>query len=501
MTKKMRKIAVTMMALTTLMASLGGCTTKPETPSKDQTDTSTEKKAETPKAEEKVEEKVEVTVEKPQKIKFMTNIGMKEEDKSDEWVKEFAKLTDIELDLQNVAGKEYYQKLELSFASGDTPDVFLIGDGKLPIYAGQGALVDLTEWVENSELLKEIDPTVLDSIKIDGKIYGIPFENGGGPITYMRQDWLDQLGLKVPTNYNEFIEALRGFKTIQPDAIPFTSPGLAGESELYLREFYQDASPSFVQKDGKWVDGMTEANMVDALTRMRDAYAEGLIDMEVVTNTTSTCRDKWYAGKVGTFTYWAGNWNVSLEKRVQDTIPTAKVTALPAIEEADYVKRVPAVVSISKLSKNPEAVFKYFVEYMQDGAEGSILFQHGVEGTHYTKAGDVITSLPKPSKPEEVMEKAYVSPVLTVVPVKGRVHEVDPRINASLEILDKDGVQAQIVPVSKTLTRINSDLVALREKTLANIVMGQTTVEEGIANYTKEASNLGIDQVVAELNQ
>lgn len=497
MTKKMRKVAVMMMAFTTLATSLGGCTTKPAAPEK----TAAEKQPEPTKEEKKEEVKEEVKVEKPEKIKFMTNVGMKEEDKSDEWVKEFTKLTGISLDLQNVGGKEYYQKLELSFASGDTPDVFLIGDGKLPIYAGQGALVDLTEWVEGSQVLKAIDPSILDSIKIDDKIYGIPLENGGGPVTYMRQDWLDQLGLKVPTNYNEFIEVLRGFKTIQPNAIPFTAPGLAGESELYLREFYQDASPSFVQKDGKWVDGMTQESMVGALTRMRDAYAEGLMDMEVVTNTTSTCRDKWYAGQVGTFTYWAGNWNVSLEQRVQDTVPTAKVTAIPAIAEANYVKRVPAVVSISKLSKNPEAVFKYFVEYMQDGGEGSTLFQYGVEGLHYNKAGNVITSLPKPSKPEEVMEKAYISPVLTVSPVKDTAHEVDPRINTSLDILNKDGVQAQIIPLSKTLTRINSDLTAAREKTLASIVMGEVTVEEGLANYAKEAANLGIDQVIAELNQ
>lgn len=500
MTKKMRKVAVTMMTLTTLATSLGGCATKPATNNGTAEPKPQTTKEET-KKEEKKEEVQEEQVAKPDRIKFMTNVGVKEEDKAEEWNKEFTKLTGIEIDLQNVSGKEYYQKLELSFASGDTPDVFLVGDGKLPIYAGQGALVDLTEWIENSEILKAIDPVILDSIKIDNKIYGIPLENGGGPVTYVRQDWLDQLGLQVPTNYTEFIDMLRGFKSIDPTLIPFTSPGLAGESELYLREFYQDASPSFVQKDGKWVDGMTEESMVGALTRMREAYAEGLIDMEVVTNTTSACRDKWYAGQVGAFTYWAGNWNVSLETRVQDNVPTAKVTAIPAIAEANYIKRVPAVVSISKLSKNPEAVFKYFVEYMQDGGEGSTLFQYGVEGIHYSQSGSAITSLPKPSKPEEVMEKAYISPVLTVSPVKGTTHEVDERINTSLDILNKDGVQAQIIPLSDTLTRINADLTATREKTLASIVMGEVTVEEGLANYAKEVANLGIDQVIAELNQ
>ena len=42
--------------------------------------------------------------------------------------------------------------------------------------------------------------------------------------------------------------------------------------------------------------------MKAALQRMQDAYKEGLIDKEVVTNKTSTCRDK-FAGNVGVFNY------------------------------------------------------------------------------------------------------------------------------------------------------------------------------------------------------
>ena len=83
--------------------------------------------------------------------------------------------------------------------------------------------------------------------------------------------------------------------------------------------------------------------MKAALQRMRDAYKDGLIDQEIITNTTSAARDKWYAGNVGVFNYWAGTWNQSLEDRLKANVPGAQVVALPAIKGIKYNIRVPAV--------------------------------------------------------------------------------------------------------------------------------------------------------------
>lgn len=492
MKKKLRTMVVASLILSTLTAGVTGCGSS--------TDVATDAGSTTPATTQTAGD-----VEKPESIKFAINIGLKTEDGFNEWRDEFTKKTGIKLDSNFMEANEYYQNIELAFASGDTPDVFAVGNDKIAVYAGQGALLDLTDMVENSEVFSKVDKELMDSVRIDGKIYGVPFEDGGGTVTYIRQDWLDQLGLDVPTNYEQFIEMLRGFKTLGDNVVPFTAAGLvADQAEYYLREFYQDASPEFVKdENGKWVDGMTQPNMVPALERLRDAYAEGLIDVEVITNKTSTCRDKWYAGDVGVFTYWAGNWYASLERRVQENIPAAKVTAMPAIEETYYIKRVPAVLSISSLSEKPEAAFKYLLEYANDGAEGSTLFQHGIEGFHYSysDSGEVIPG-PKPSKPEEVMEKAFISPVLaaTKITTPGYAFEVDERIPQSNAILEEYGVQAEIVPVSSKLSKINADLLAEKEKTVASIVMGQISIEDGLASYTAKVENLGIAQVIEELN-
>ena len=100
------------------------------------------------------------------------------------------------------------------------------------------------------------------------------------------------------------------------------------------------------------------------------------------------------------------------------------------------------------------------------------------------------------------MEKAFVSPVLATTPIETAGYEfnVDERIPQSLKVLEENSKKAEVVPVSKTLSKINADLLALKEKTVASIVMGQVSVEEGLAKYQAESVNLGIEKVIEELN-
>lgn len=439
---------------------------------------------------------------KPETIKFAINVGMKDTDAKN-WKEGFEKLTGIKLDYNGPGtGAQYYTDLDLAYANKTEPDVFNVGDGKLTVYAGKGAVADLTELFNKSSLKDRIDPKVMESVTIDGKIYGIPFEEGGGTVTYVRQDWLDACGLKAPTTYDEFVNMLREFKKKYPDKIPMTAPALyKDQAYMYLREFYQDANPDFVKVDGKWVDGMTQDNMKAALQRLQDVYKEGLLDLEVLTNTTSTCRDKWYAGDVGVFNYWTGTWAMNLETRLQANVAGASVLQLPSIAETTYLKRVPAVTVISSRCDNIEGVFKYFIEYMHDGGEGQLLFESGVEGTHYKKEGTTLVQLPKADKPEEVYEKAFISPFLHVTDMKDSLSiDYDKRVTSSNELLEQKFVQLEITPDSETYTKRSADIIVLKDEVIGKIVTGSMSVDEGLDYYTKEIAALEMDKIIEELN-
>lgn len=443
-------------------------------------------------------------IHKPDSIHWMVHSGMNEENGTDQWVKEFEKLTGIDMNLEIVPNNEYETILELAFASDTVPEVFdLNGEQKLATYVKQGAVADLTDLVMSSGLYDKVDKSLWDSISIDGKIYGIPSEIASGAVTYIRQDWLKRLGLVAPKNYDEFINVLRAFRdNIDECDVPITSPGLRFNQNL--PEFYQGASADFIKVDGTWVDGFAQDNMAETMQRMQDAYAEGLLDLEVVTNTTSNCRDQWYSGSVGAFNYWGGNWGQTLKERLQVNVPDAEVLAMNPIENAVYRYSVPSVYCISsKVSEEKVAsIFKYFLEYMHDGGEGQVLFESGVEGVHWEQNGDFIKQLPTLSNPEETFRKAWITPWMSISPleVTDKKLELDEAVTYSLGVLEKHGVQNVAFPVSQTLSKISADLILVREEVLAKVVMGDMTVEEGMNRYKAEAAELDVNKVLEEMN-
>lgn len=421
---------------------------------------------------------------------------------------EFKNQTGVEIKFTQPAHNQYYEKVNLAFASGEVPDVVELGGTPLVNYSVNGALFDITDLVAKSQLSKNIDQKYLDSVKVGGKMYAFPLQSGNGAITYMRQDWLDKNNLKVPTTYEEFINVLKVFaddpdKNGKKDTIAYTAPGLIGDETpfpMYLREFYQDAEPDFVKKNGKWVDGMTEPEMKAALQRMKDAYSQGLMDKEIITNKTSTCRDKFNAGKVGVFTYWAGSWNVNLENELKKAVPDEKMVAIPAIKETKYIDRVPTTLAITAKAKNPEGIFKYLIEYMHDGDKGTMLFTDGVENVHYKKTADgKVELLPNLTDPKKLAIKSYIDFGLNIEKNFKNPLTLDSRITSSLATFNASSRPATLLPASEEYTKAAADLLTSKKEVISKVVLGQLSVEDGIAKYSKD-NKAAIDSILKSFN-
>lgn len=147
-----------------------------------------------------------------------------------------------------------------------------------------------------------------------------------------------------PTNYEEYLEMLDAFTNGDPDGdgingntVAVSAAGFVNGNAPYvnyLPEFYQDAYPSFYQgEDGTWKDGFTEDSMKAAIERLQDAYNKGYIDKETLTNGTSNCRTKFYEGKFGVFTYWAGGWAETLSNGISANGLDGELVFMPPIEE------------------------------------------------------------------------------------------------------------------------------------------------------------------------
>ena len=107
----------------------------------------------------------------------------------------------------------------------------------------------------------------------------------------IRKDWLDNLGLEMPTTQEELVEVLRAFKTQDPnvngvaDEIP-----TGGRAEArwmdYLFAMYGIAMwegyPEWDIFDGELTYSAVTPNMRDALEFISGLYQEGLLDVETL---------------------------------------------------------------------------------------------------------------------------------------------------------------------------------------------------------------------------
>ena len=530
MRKYFKKAATGIMATTIVLPMvLGGCGKQTSISPSEETGT---QKASGESTSSAGSTAVADDVEKPEKIKIMVDgtFNATKANGQAEWIAKFKELTGIEIEVTQPDHDAYYDVLGQTFASGveNWPDVVILSSSYYTGYAEEGALWDMTEaWndsdMKNSGRISDTSP--IEGNMINGKLYGFSKERGNGCITYVKKKWLDNCNWEVPTNYEEYLNMLDAFTTGDPDGngvngdtYGVSAAGLIGTEAPYvnyLPEFYQDAYPSFYQKeDGTWVDGFTEDSMKEAIERLRDAYNKGYIDKETLTNGTKDCRNKFYEDKFGVFTYWAGTWNSNLKEQLEANGLDGELVALPPIEEVgQYFERTAPVYAITSACENPEGVFKYFIESMADGGELEELWCYGVEGTHWsTKAETVCGNTYKEGEfhmlenkelPGTQFTKINIDPLLAVAEfTDGNPGEaqIKDEAKAAQEVFNKNSKMAPLPVSTDVMSQYNGDLTTLKNSIIANCIVQGASIEDEFARFDKEHGTEWSKAIVDSLN-
>ncbi|MFC4811108.1 ABC transporter substrate-binding protein [Paenibacillus sp. GCM10023250] len=192
---------------------------------------------------------------------------------------------------------------QLLLASGDYPEVFLEGkftNADLLTYGKQGVLIPLNDLIDkyapNLKAMMDKKPYLKEAMTApDGNIYGIPRFNECYHCTFsqkfwINKEWLDKLGLSVPTTTDELYTVLKAFKTKDPngngkaDEIPLTgAPNKYvwnGNIDAYLMNafIYNDNDKYLTVADGKVDFTANKPQWKEGLAFMHKLYAEGLID-------------------------------------------------------------------------------------------------------------------------------------------------------------------------------------------------------------------------------
>ncbi|QCJ44362.1 extracellular solute-binding protein [Bacillus sp. S3] len=242
----------------------------------------------------------------------------------------------------------YDDKLTVKMASGDIPDV--IGtegaDTNYIKWAKQGAFLPLNDYVKKYENFKDIPQSVWDAVSLDGKIYGIPlfFPASGGKKPIIRQDWLDKLGLEMPTNYEELEKVAIAFAKEDPDGNGKDDTiglGLA-KGIVYDPAFgaYWGNSWYHKNKDGQLIPGQISEGSKEKITALSELFKAGALDKDWPVKEYNEVFKDFNAGKVGIWYEQPGTQkgaqpnNLDLST-LRKNAPEAKITAIPAFEQPD----------------------------------------------------------------------------------------------------------------------------------------------------------------------
>lgn len=149
--------------------------------------------------------------EGPIKIVYWRSLTGVAGDSQDEIVRRFNESrSDIIVEAQfQGAYAEILQKLQAALAAGEVPDLVLLDSPHLQIFAKDGVLVNLDDFVkkEKADFLKDYIPGLLADGYYQGSLYALPVLRST-PLLYVNGDMLEAAGLprRAPATWDEFRE-------------------------------------------------------------------------------------------------------------------------------------------------------------------------------------------------------------------------------------------------------------------------------------------------------
>jgi multiple sugar transport system substrate-binding protein len=135
---------------------------------------------------------------------------------------------------EQAAGDDLVTLVLNSAQSGDAPDLVQVEYQALPTLVSNDVLADISEYV--GDAAGEFTPGLWQQVTLGTEaVYAVP-QDSGPMMFYYRADIFEELGLEVPTTWDEFAETARAVREADPDrylmTFSSTDPGwFAGLSQ------------------------------------------------------------------------------------------------------------------------------------------------------------------------------------------------------------------------------------------------------------------------------
>ena len=465
------------------------------------------------------------------------------------------------------SSSDYDEKMNLCIGSGTIPEMMNVNATQYRALLKYDMIQPLDQYFEDyaSDKLKGFVKSGGEELKKcitndKGEMMAIPAPSmmvGEINEMWIRQDWLDNLGLEVPRTWDELVTVAEAFVTQDPDGngeddtIGILGPGNSnhinaiGANQFGLDPLFcsfQSYPQYWLQdEDGTVKYGSIQPETRTALEKIQKLYTDKLIDPEMLVR--SNCQETLLSGKVGIFfgPWWSG-YTFADATLAGEADWRAYFT--PLSEDGNYYTHMPDPTSkyvvVSKSCKNPEAAFKMISYQVANGQhwtdDGITSSDMNISDFYplwnaYDNADEIEVStetLEKYLAGEITMDDVDFSQHILLKSDMEAVKELkkEPYDDFSLDKWNLDSdlaktnlprlvsllvgaapyVHDKYVPVynayngqTETMEAKWANLKKMEEETFAKIIMGKADISE-FDTFVKNWKSQGGDQILKEIN-
>lgn len=335
-------------------------------------------------------------------VKILTGVtGGKDDAEMDLFAKTLGEATGLEVTMEKPA--DYDQTLIQKLNAGEQYDLVYLGMTQYLSLVDQGALMDLTDFMNNSPIFsdpEQINPQELADITVDGKIYAGFNKKEVHRVVGLNRVHLENAGIE---DYKSIEPTLDGYYNVFKALKESNTAENYYPLDIVLSEVY-DIQPWMAavglkggvvtDDDGKTYVPFSTDDSIPVWEWLAKLYSEDLLDPSCAVDKTTDLRDKLGAASQLTscavdWAAWIGlqNANAAAENISTDQY---EIVSLPGVETPDgsymLTKGGASLWGVPVNAANPDGA-KKILEYFAT-QEGGELLSVGIRDNDYTVNSD-----------------------------------------------------------------------------------------------------------------
>ena len=326
------------------------------------------------------------------------------------YVQEEMQKVGINIEFVPVPRWDEVTKMQTMIASQTAPDITLTYSYPYAEdYLKQGGVWDLSEFVDGEDQAQNLKAYLGEDVldigrNSDNQLYGIIARRATTAKSnlFLRKDWLDALGLEIPTTPDEYYNVVEQMVKNNPDGRNDVIGAAFWNSWNIRMAFMKNAGDPLALNIAGPEDAIQEyydEGLRDYYRFMNKMYNNGLLNKEYYALSEDQFKSYIVTGAVAS--YEAGvNHNVdvmrgSLLKTLQENIPEADLVSIPPLKNVNDGKQYSAAYSSGGLiafcpktasEETVEACVTY-LDWMCT-KDGGFTIYHGFEGEHFDYDAD-----------------------------------------------------------------------------------------------------------------